>query len=143
MTIYTGLNAIDNFEQRHGFEDTLKRARDFMISYLELMKTALPDPARRGLEAAKKYSEGTLISEDLEAARRELWKYLREHHASADYKTPSNAIVHAAFGPLSDHKDLKPGETISERVSSFLDCANQFEDHSDSVQPLLKTFYFE
>jgi hypothetical protein len=141
MTVYTDLNVIDDFEQRHGFDETLKRSRAFMISYFELMRTALPEPVRHGLEVAKRYSEGALAPEDSEGAGTALWKYLKERHASADYKTPENAIVHAAFALLTEHKDLKPGETISERVSSFLDCANRFEDHSDSVASLLKSMY--
>jgi hypothetical protein len=141
MTIYTDLNVIDDFEQRHGFEETLKRARAFMISYLDLIRTALPEPAKHAIEVARGYSKGGLTHQDLADARKALWRYLKERRASADYKTPENAIVHAAFAPLTDHTDLKPGEAISERVSDFLDCVNRFEDHSDSVAVLLKSSY--
>ena len=141
MTIYTDLNAIDDFEQDLGFEETLKRARTFMISYLDLVRTELPEPVKHALEVARGYSKGGLPPKDLDDARKALWGYLKERHASADYKTPENAVVHAAFAPLTDHKDLKPGEAISERVSNFLDCVNRFEDHSDSVAALLKSSY--
>ena len=143
MTICADLNIIDDFEQRHGLEDTLRRAQIFMISYLEMMENDLPEPARHSLEVAKRYSEGALAPDDLENERKALWRYLKERNASADDRTPANAIVHAAFGPLTERRDLKPGETASQRVSKFLDCANAFEDHSDSVLSLLASSFFE
>jgi hypothetical protein len=142
MTIYTDLNIIDNFEQQHGFEDTLVRARKFMAAYLGLMKKPLPKPTRRSLEAARTYQEGTNTSIVLKDERALIWTYLRERGASSDFTTPPNAIVHAAFGPLTEFEDLKPAETISERVSDFLDCANAFEDHSDSVRSLLEDCFY-
>jgi hypothetical protein len=142
MTIYTDLKIIDDFEERHGIEETLRRARTFMTSYLEMM-TDLPEPTRHSLEVAKRFSEGLLTSEDLANERKVVWRYLTERNASTDCRTPENAIIHAAFGPLTDHGDLKPGETPSERVSSFLDCANVFADHSDSVALLLESSFFE
>jgi hypothetical protein len=141
MTIYGDLNIIDDFEQQYGFEDTLIRARKFMIAYLDLMTKSLPEPTRHSLAVAKKYAEGVFTSDDLENERESIWQYLKERSALSDYKTPTNAIVHAAFGPLTEYKDLKPAETISERVSDFLDCANSFEDHSDLVASLLRASF--
>ena len=141
MSIYSELNVIDDFEQRHGFDETLDRTLAFMISYLELMRAALPEPAQYALEVAKRHSKGAITPEDFEGARKALWKHLKKRHALADYETPENAIVHAAFALLTDHKDLKPGETISERVSNFLECANRLENHSGAVGSLLKFSY--
>jgi hypothetical protein len=69
MTIYTDLNIIDDFEERHGIEETLRRARTFMISYLEMM-TDLPEPTRHSLEVANRFSECLLTSEDLANERK-------------------------------------------------------------------------
>jgi hypothetical protein len=73
MTIYTDLNIIDDFEERHGIEETLRRARTFMISYLEMM-TDLPEPTRHSLEVANRFSECLLTSEDLANERKVVWK---------------------------------------------------------------------
>jgi hypothetical protein len=141
VTIYRDLNVVDDFEEQHGFDEALTRARAFMIAYMELMHGALPGPARRGLDVAKRWSEGALRMADVESARYELWKYIMERHAVVDYQTPAHAIAHAAFGPLTDRNDLKPGETISERVSNFLECANRFEDQSVAGSLLLKSMF--
>jgi hypothetical protein len=109
-----------------------------MIAYVDLMQRTLPDATKRGLEAARKHAAGILSVHDLEVERKAVWQHLKQRNAVTDYRTPSNAIVHAVFGPLTDRENLKPGETISERVSNSLDCANQFEDHSDSVARLLR-----
>lgn len=138
MSIYNDLHVIDDFEERHGFDATLKRARAFMIAYVDLMQGTLPDATKRGLEVARKCAAGTLAAHDLKVEREEARQFLKRRNAVIDYETPSNAIVHAVFGLLTEREDLKPGETISERVSNFLDCANQFEDHSDSVAHLLR-----
>jgi hypothetical protein len=143
MTIYNDLNLIDDFEQRHGFEDTLRRARQFMVAYLDLMVKHLPEPTKRSVDAAKRHLEGTADSRDLDTERKSIWLWLRQRNAAADYVTPENAIVHAAFGPLTEQTDLKPAELISERVSDFLSCANAFEDHSDAVAGLLRSFFPE
>jgi hypothetical protein len=73
MTIYTDLNIIDDFEQQHGFEDTLARARTFMLAYLDLMSKPL-------------YSEGTYTSINLKNERALIWGYLKERSALTDYK---------------------------------------------------------
>jgi hypothetical protein len=138
MSIYNDLDVIDAFEERCGFDATLKRARAFMITYVDLMKKTPLDATKRSLEVARKCAAGILSLHDLEVKREAVWQFLKQRNAVIDYETPSDAIVHAVFGPLTERENPKPGETISERVSNFFDCANRFEDHFGSVACLLR-----
>jgi hypothetical protein len=141
MSIFDDLTVIDDFEESFGFTEALARARNFMIAYLCLMTKAVPEPTRRSIEVAKQYAIGACTAEELRIQRDALWQWLKERHAVVDYTTPLNAIVHAGFGPLTEGEDLKPAEVISERVSDFLDCANAFENHSESVPHLLNEHF--
>jgi hypothetical protein len=141
MSIYTDLNVIDDFEEKYGFSATLASARGFMIAYLRLMTKALPELTQRNIKVAEQYAIGASALDDLRHEAEALWRYLKQRDAVVDYTTPVNAIVHAAFGPLTEKENLKPGELISERVSNFLDCANAFEDHSDSARTLLNEYF--
>jgi hypothetical protein len=128
MNIYQYIDKIDEFEERHGADETLRRAKRFMFEYLMGTKQPMSDTvvsamgvACNNLQNIDRNDEETKKAEDT------IWAVLRDNGKAALFGDPEYSIYHAAFGPLSTFENLKPGESISERVSNFLEARNAFE----------------
>jgi hypothetical protein len=55
INIYKELSIIDDFEEKFGNQESVKRACDFMVSYLAGMQRPLPEISAHGLSVAIRY----------------------------------------------------------------------------------------
>jgi hypothetical protein len=131
MDVYKELMLIDRFEESHGNSEAVRRACDFMISYLAAMTTPFPEVAERGRAVAIRYKQGLALNAELENARKSISDFLRERSARTNYDTPEYCIVHAVEGMLACYLHPEWGGGASELVSNFLDVTDKFQsDHS-------------
>jgi len=95
MNIYKELDIIDLFEEKFGNQESVKRACDFMASYLAGMQRPLPEIAAQGLVVAIKYKEGSALPGELEIARKRIADFLKERGAQLNYSTVEYRMAHA------------------------------------------------
>jgi hypothetical protein len=141
MDIYQDLDVIDRFEDRFGNRDSVKRACDFMVSYLAGVQRPLPEIATQGLRAAIKYREGSARADELESARRSISDFLKERRARMDYSTPEYCMAHAVEAVLMFFVDPTWPGGASEVVSNFLDLTETFESNHELLQRLLDEYF--
>ena len=127
--------SVDIFERQRGAVAAFRAARDFMIDYISLIRSALPEISLIGLAIAKQFRDGAVGSEELIHARVECWKYLKTHSADLDATTPEYCAVRAVICILYDGP--VDGGDAGDLVDLFLQMANCVEDHSDSISALL------
>jgi hypothetical protein len=132
------LEIVDRFEQMNGKPAALRRAIEFMISYLALANSTLPAPAQRAVEAAKRLTGQSGVQGELEAARLDCWKFLQENSPLDDVSTPEIFAVKAAMRLLYPDPDSTDAIDI---VGYFLRMANGFEDHSEQAEALLRRYF--
>jgi hypothetical protein len=135
----TNLNLVDEFQQRFGQKVAYERAQQFMFAYISQMRRVLPPAAARGLEVAKKIREGTVTSREREQAIKEIWNYV-DAIDPHNRELPESSITRIITWLLRD--DLGAGEEyVSEVLHWFLHFANEFEDHSDIAEMLLRKIF--
>jgi hypothetical protein len=141
MDIYQELNVIDRFEERFGNRDSVRRACDFMVSYLAGMQRPLPEIAAEGLRAAIKYKEGSALASELGSARRSISDFLREPSARTNYGTPEYCMARALEAVLISYQNPTWGGGASELVSNFLDMTETFESNHELMKRLLEEYF--
>jgi hypothetical protein len=141
MNIYQELNVITKFERKFGHQEAVKRACDFMVSYLVEMRSPLPEIAAQGFRVALKYKDGSAFPDELENARKQIDEFLWERGAQADYSTPEYRMAHAVLGILVSYQDLTCDGRAGELVSNFLEMTETFESNHDLLRTLLKEYF--
>src|SRR5215831_18545618 len=141
MNIYNELDIIDLFEEKFGNQESVKRACDFMASYLAGMQRPLPEIAAQGLVVAIKYKEGSALPGELEIARKRIADFLKERGAQLNYSTVEYRMAHAVEAILISYQNPTWGGGASELVSIFLDVTETFESNCDLMRTLLKEYF--
>jgi len=132
------IDHILDFENTHGLEETIRRLRVFMVSYLGLMEGPLPDAAREGLAVAKRFIAGEASYPDLETASDRCWTRLKSLDHRYDFSNPENLAIRAAWCTLS----TMPTKTdLRQTIEYFLQFADRIEDHSSEIQTLLERHF--
>jgi hypothetical protein len=129
------IDRVDRYQKLFGKAKAYEHARDFMIAYLSLMESSLPELAREGLEAAVKYRNRQATSTDLETLRLRYWKYFKEKQNSP---SPDTQVVTAAMRLLFPAQD---NEEVLDIVGHFLAHANRFIDNSERLGGLLRAYF--
>jgi hypothetical protein len=140
MSIYQELNIIDDFEERAGNSGAVRRACDFMVSYLSKTRVPLPELAEQGLEIAIKYMQGEVGGKELDHKREEIADFLRLRSATLDFVSPEFRGLHAVEAILSCYGHPAWGGGASELVSNFLDVM-EIVDGGDSFRTLLREHF--
>jgi hypothetical protein len=132
------LDIVDNYEQAFGRLAAFKKASEFMIAYMALMRTPLPAAAQQAVEIARKFKDRAANQEELVTARLECWRFLQENSPSDNVNVPDVFGVKAAMRLLFSDPDNS--DTI-DIVGYFLKMANGFEDHSEEAELLLQQYF--
>ncbi len=139
--IYQELDVITEFEDKLEHQEAVKRACDFMVSYLAGLQRPLPEIAAQGLRVAIKYKEGSTRPGELEMAGEQVADFLRERGAQANYSTLEYRMAHAVQAILWCYRDLTYHGLASELVSNYLEMTETFESNYDRLRALLKEYF--
>jgi hypothetical protein len=132
------LDFVLGFLKNHGLEETIRRTRVFMVSYLGLMRRPLPDAAKDALTVSTQFISGKADHADLEAASKLCWNYLKSIDARYDFTNPENLAIRAAWCTLITHPTTNEFELT---LQYFLEFADRVEDHSGEIESLLREHF--
>jgi hypothetical protein len=141
MSIYDALNPIDDFEERHGNAEAVRRASDLMVSYMCGLTRPLPELVDRGLKTAIGYKnkEATLL--EMDTIRKELTQFIKTKWLSGGEDTSKYFISRAVEGMLICCRHPAWGGGASELVSNFLEAVDKFESNHNLLKFLIKQYF--
>jgi len=132
------IDFIVGFLKNHGLEETIRRSRIFMISYLGLMRAPLPDVAKDALVVSTQFISGEADHAGLEVARNRCWNYLRSIDSRYDFGNRENLAIRAAWCTLITHPTTNE---LQQTIEYFLEFADRIEDHSSQIENLLQQHF--
>ena len=132
------IDFVVGFLRNHGPEETIRRSRIFMISYLGLMRTPLPDAAKDALVVSTQFISGEADDAGLEAASNRCWNYLKSIDSRYDFGNRENLAIRAAWCTLITHPTTNE---LQQTIEYFLEFADRIEDHSSQIENLLQQHF--
>ena len=131
------LDLVDEFQQQFGQQFAFEKARDFMFEYISQIRSTLPPVAATAWEVVKKSRAGIVTPQERDQTIRHMWDYVNQCEAPGKRESPESGVTRALFFLLNG-----PGEEyVSEDLHWFFYFANQFEDHSDVAEELLRKVF--
>jgi hypothetical protein len=102
MDIYDKINMIDDFQEKFGMRQSVRRACDLLVSYIGGLQKPLPEIAAQGFNVAIKCKEGSALPNEVETARMQIVDWLRKRGAYCD----QYPIEHTVSFILECYRDL-------------------------------------
>jgi hypothetical protein len=130
------IDFIMSFQKQRGKEEALRRLISFMVSYLSLVGSVLPEKARSALIVAQKYSLNLDRIDEAITARVDCWNYLKSTGQEYDFEGREARAIRAVLCALT----TEPTD-LGELTSWFLDFADGFEDHSSEIEALIVSHF--
>ncbi len=126
-------------EEIVGLEETFKRAYLFEISYIQLVKSPMPEIVQKSIRAALQFSNDELPSATLIDIRVECWKYIESRRERPDFTYEEESIVRAAICLLFE----QPNNIfmLKNYIDFFFEVVDDFEDHHSDLIPLLESHF--
>ena len=81
MDIYDEIDIIEDFQEKFGLRQSVRRACDLLVSYIGGLQKSLPEIAAQGFHVAIKCREGSALPDEVETARMQIVNSLRERRA--------------------------------------------------------------
>lgn len=81
MDIYDEINIVNDFQEKFGMRQSVRRACDLLVSYIGRLQRSLPEIAAQGFHVAIKCKEGSALPDEVETARKQIVDSLRERRA--------------------------------------------------------------
>lgn len=137
MNMHDELTIVDAFEQRYGNKSAMDRTNEFLIKYLSLGLTSIPEIAKPGLEIATKYRKGNADLVKLRTERIKLENFLRERTAWTKHSNPDYGAVHSVYALLWHLEEPVHGGGASELISDVFEATKAFRPDDQIVKSLL------
>jgi hypothetical protein len=102
MNLLDEIDIIEDFREKFGLRQSVKRACDLLVSYIGGLKKPLPEIAAQGFNVAIKCKEGSALLDEVENARMQIDNSLREWGAYCN----QYPMEHTVFFILRCYQDL-------------------------------------
>jgi hypothetical protein len=135
------LDVVDAFEARHGNGPAIRRACEFLVSYLSSKLDRLSETALRGLEVATRHQSGRIGLTEVKQERLALANFLTERSGWTGWEHPDYGPVHAVFAILWHTEDPTRGGGASELISNALTATASLEVSDDLARSLLNKHF--
>jgi len=141
MNIYKELDIIDDFQEKRGLRESVRRVCDLTVSYIDGLQKPLPEIAAKGLSVAVKCKEGSSLPGEVEAARMQIrdsldtqYPYRIEHVV---------CYILGCYGDLARERGLASydNDFPSEFASNCLATIDTFDRNHELFRKLLREYF--
>lgn len=142
MNPYQETKIINDFEDKFGNRESIKRGCEFLVSYISGLQRPLPEIAAQGFRVAVRYKEGSALRDELEIAEKQVVDFLDARHGALKFL--EYPIEHAVWGILQVYRDLRyhwEGGSAYEFVSGTLEWIENFDSNYELFTKLLKEYF--
>jgi hypothetical protein len=142
MGIYDEINIIDDFRQKFGMRESVRRACDLLVSYIGGLQKPLPNIAAQGFSVAVKCKECSGLPDEVETARMQIDDSLRAQYHPYRIEHVVSYIL-GCYQDLSRERGLASYDYDfpSEFVYYSLETIETFESNHELFGKLLKEYF--
>jgi hypothetical protein len=145
MDIYDEIDIIEDFQEKFGLRQSVRRACDLLVSYISGLQKPLPGIAAQGFNIAIKCKEGSALLDEVETARMQIVNSLREWGAYCN----QYLIEHTVSFILGCYQDLAHERGLASYDSDFpsdfvfhsLERIERLESNHELFRKLLKEYF--
>jgi len=145
MHIYDEIDRIDDFQEKFGLRQSVRRACDLLVSYIGGLQKPLPEIAAQGFNVALKCKEGSALLDELETARMQIVDSLRERGAYCN----QYPMEHTVSFILGCYQDLAHERGLASYDSDFpsnfvfhsLERVEEFESNHELFRRLIREYF--
>jgi hypothetical protein len=141
MDIYHEINIIEDFRQKFGMRESVRRACDLLISYIGRLQKPLPEIVAQGFSVAARCKEGSALPDEVETARMQI-----DDSLGAQYPYRIDHVVSYILGcyrDLAEERGLASYDYDfpSDFVYYSLEAIDTFESNHELFGKLLKEYF--
>jgi len=145
MHIYDEIDRIDDFQEKFGLRQSVRRACDLLVSYIGGLQKPLPEIAAQGFNVAIKCKEGSALLDEVETARMRIVNSLKERGAYINQYPMEHTVsfILRCYQDLAHERGLASYD--SDFPSSFvfhsLERVEEFESNHELFRRLATEYF--
>jgi hypothetical protein len=145
MDIYDEIVIIDDFQEKFGLRESIRRACDLVVSYIGGLQKPLPEIAAQGFSVAIKFKEGSALPDEAETARMQIVNSLREWGAYCNQYPMEHTVsfILGCYQDLAHERGLASYDRDfpSDFVFHSLERIDTFESNHELFRKLLRQYF--
>ena len=145
MDIHREIKIINDFQEKFGLRQSVRRACDLLVSYIGGLQTPLPEIPAQGFNVALKCKEGSALPGEVETARVQIVNSLREWGAYSNQYPMEHTVsfILGCYQDLAHERGLASYDSDFpyEFVSASLERIDTFESNHELFGKLLKEYF--
>ena len=145
MDIYDEIDIIEDFQEKFGLRQSVRRACDLLVSYIGGLQKPLPEIAAQGFNVAIKCKEGSAVLDEVATARMQIVNSLREWGAYSNQYPMEHTVsfILGCYQDLAHERGLASYDRLFpvDFVFHSLERVDKFDSNHELFRKLLREYF--